>query len=119
MSLKIEQAFGYEEGFLLTLQVFYEIAAYKNRMASDSVSGASAICRSLFWDTDFDTINWGRYKRAVIARVIERGNEAEKLEIARFYKIDPVMLDSYKPNNEYRIDAKETAVNKPGIEFAD
>ena len=29
MSLKIEQAFGYEEVFVLTLQAFYEIAAYK------------------------------------------------------------------------------------------
>lgn len=103
MSLKIEQAFGYEEGFLLTLQAFYEIAAYKNRMASESVSGAPIIRRSLFWDTDFDSIDWGGYKRAVIARVMERGNEAEKLEIARFYKIDPATLDSYKPDNAYRI----------------
>lgn len=103
MALKIEQAFGYEEGFLLTLQAFYEIAAYKNRMASDSVSGTPAIRRSLFWDTDFDTIDWGRHKRAVIGRVLERGNEAEKREIARFYGIDPATLNSFKPKNAYRI----------------
>ena len=103
MSLKIEKAFGYEEGFLLTLQAFYEIATCKNRMASGSVSGVPAIRQSLFWDTDFNTIDWGRHKRAVIARVMERGNEAEKKEIARFYKIDPAMLDKYKSGNEYRI----------------
>ena len=97
------RSFGYEEGFLLTLQAFYEIAAHKNRMASDSVSGTPAIRRSLFWDTDFDTINWGRHKRAVIGRVLERGNEAEKREIARFYGIDPATLDSFKPKNAYRI----------------
>lgn len=103
MSLKIEQVFGYEEGFLLTLQAFYEIAAYKKRMASDSVSGTPAIRRSLFWDTDFDTMDWGRYKQAVIGRVWERGNEEEKREIARFYGIDMKTLNSYKPNNTYRL----------------
>lgn len=103
MALRIEQAFGYEEGFLLMLQAFHEIAVYKNRVASDSVSGTPAIRRSLFWDTDFDAINWGRYKQAVIGRVLERGNENEKQEIARFYGIDPAMLESYKPNNAYRI----------------
>ncbi len=103
MSLKIEQAFGYEDGFLLRLQAFTETATYKNRMASGSVSGVPAIRQSLFWDTDFNTIDWGRHKRAVIARVLERGNEAEKKEIARFYKIDPAMLDKYKSGNEYRI----------------
>lgn len=106
MALKIEQAFGYEEGFLLTLQAFHEIAAYKNRMASDSVDGVPDIRRSLFWDTDFDRIDWGRYKSAVIARVSERGNDAEKAEIARFYGIDPATLDSYKPNNAYRINTQ-------------
>lgn len=30
MALKIELAFGYEEGFLLLLQTYYEIAEYKN-----------------------------------------------------------------------------------------
>lgn len=62
MALKIEQALGYEEGFLLTLQAFYEIAEYKNRMADASVSGVPVIRRMLFWDVDFDKIQWGRSK---------------------------------------------------------
>ena len=106
MALKIEQAFGYEEGFLLTLQAFHEIAAYKNRMASDSVKGIPHIRRSLFWDTEFDKINWGRYKDTVIARVLERGNDAEKTEIARFYGIDLSNLESYRPRNSYRINTQ-------------
>lgn len=106
MALKIEQAFGYEEGFLLTLQAFYEIAAYKNRMMSESVSGIPNIRRSLFWDTDFDEIDWGRYKNTVIARVLERGNDAEKLEIARFYGIDPGSIESFRPRNSYRINTQ-------------
>lgn len=108
MALKIEKAFGYEEGTLLTLQAFYEIASYKNRMASLSVSGVPNIRRSLFWDTDFDTLDWGRYRQAVLTRVAERGNDAEKQEIARFYGIDPATLDHYRSNNAYHIKATST-----------
>ncbi|MCM1170048.1 MAG: HigA family addiction module antitoxin [Bacteroides sp.] len=103
MSLKIEQAFNYEEGSLLVLQTFYDIAAYKNREASRSISGVPDIRRSLFWDTDFDTLDWGRYRQAVLARVAERGNEQEKQEIARFYGIDPKTVRQYKPANTYHI----------------
>ena len=63
LSLKIEQALGYKEGMLLTLQAYYDIAEFKNKLASESVKGIPAIRRSLFWDTDFDKIDWGRYER--------------------------------------------------------
>lgn len=39
MALKIEQSFGYEEGFLLLLQTYYEIAEYKNGQKSRAISG--------------------------------------------------------------------------------
>ncbi|MCM1555100.1 MAG: hypothetical protein NC048_06360 [Bacteroides sp.] len=89
MALKVEQAFGYEEGSLLVLQTFYEIATHKSRAASRSITGVPNIRPSLFWDTDFDTLDWGRYKQAILVRVAERGNEQEKQEIARFYGIVP------------------------------
>lgn len=107
MALKIEHAFGYDEGFLLTLQAFYEIAEYKIRMKSRSIDGVPAIRRSLFWDADFDSIDWGRYKDAVIARVAERGNDAEKAEIARFYGIPLSALDTIRPSNAYRINTTQ------------
>lgn len=107
MSLKIEQAFGYEEGFLLTLQAFHEISVYKDRKASASVSGAPAIRRSLFWDTDFDRIDWGRYRQAVIDRVLERGNESEQQEIARFYGIASEPLAAYGKNPSRKINTEQ------------
>ncbi len=111
MALKIEKALGYEEGFLLTLQAYYEIAEYKNQMADASVSGVPAIRRMLFWDTDFDKIQWGRSKEYVIERVMERGDEAEKQEIARFYGMDRAALDRYMPDQSWRIPYKYR--NKP------
>ncbi|WPU93730.1 hypothetical protein SNE25_30900 [Mucilaginibacter sabulilitoris] len=50
----------------------------------------SKLRRILFWDTDFDKIDWQRQKNAVIRRVWERGNEDEKKEIQRFYGIDNI-----------------------------
>ena len=103
LSLKIEQALGYEDGFLYALQAYYLVIEFKNKELSRSVSGIPNIRKSLFWDVDFDSIDWGKYKKAVIQRVLERGNKAEKKEIARFYNIEVTELEGYKSNNDYRI----------------
>jgi addiction module HigA family antidote len=103
MAVRLENALGMEEGFLLTLQAYYDIAEYKHRQASKSVSGRPNIRRGLFWDTDFDKIDFGRHRSGVIQRVLERGSEAEKAEIARFYGMELSELDQFKPTNSYRI----------------
>ena len=105
LSIKIERALGYEEGFLLVLQAYFNVVEYKRKEASASVTGFPNIRKILFWDTDFDKIDWGRYRKAVIQRVLERGNEAEKEEIIRFYGIQPSEIDNYKPTNSYCIRA--------------
>lgn len=75
-------------------------------MADASVSGVPAIRRMLFWDVDFDKIQWGRSKEYVIERVMERGDETEKQEIARFYGMDRAALDRYMPDQSWRIPYK-------------
>lgn len=103
MAVKIEEYMGYEEGFLLILQAFHSIAVYRDRLASLSVSSHPDVRRSLFWDTDFDKIDWGKYKTSVIQRIIEKGNESEQAEIARFYNISLNDLKNFTPANSYRI----------------
>ena len=103
MALKIESALGFEEGFLLTLQIYHDIAEYKNVHNSNSVSGIPNVRRCLFWDTDFDKIDWGKYKECIINRVLERGNQEEIAEIARFYGMEIGMLESYKRPKTYSI----------------
>lgn len=102
MAVKIENALGYDEGFLLVLQSYYEINEYKLRLSAQ-MTQKPQIRKSLFWDSDFEKIDWIRQKRAVINRVLERGNQAEKEEIARFYNIPIEMLSHYKINNDYQI----------------
>jgi antitoxin HigA-1 len=86
LALKIEQALGLEEGYLMVLQALYDMKQEKLRQHSGSGTPELGKLRpGLFWDTDINTIDWLGQKRAVIERVIERGSEGEKAEIKRFY----------------------------------
>ena len=103
LSIKIDRALGYDEGFLLALQAYYNVAEYERKEISATLIGIPKIRKMLFWDTDFDKIDWGRYRKAVIQRVLERGNDSEKEEIVRFYGIQPSEIDDFRSTNSYRI----------------
>lgn len=84
LALKIENALGINEGYFMTLQVFYEIKEIKKRQ-SKSNPDLTKLRRVLFWDTRMENIDWDEQKISVIKRVFERGNDIEKNEITRFY----------------------------------
>ncbi len=100
-ALNIEKTLGYEEGFLLILQDFHNISVYKEQKSKEKYSHAPNIRKSLFWDSDFNKIDWERYKKAVINRVWERGNQSEMEEIARFYNIKIADVGSYISTSNY------------------
>lgn len=84
LALKIEQALGLEEGYFMIIQAYYEIEEEKKKIKQKRPA-ISKLRRVLFWDTNFDKIDWELQKEVVIKRVFERGNEEEKKEITRFY----------------------------------
>lgn len=84
LALKIEKALGFEEGYFMILQAFYDIEKEK-RKQNTAHPDFTKLRRVLFWDTKLEKINWEKQKNAVIKRVYERGNEIEKKEITRFY----------------------------------
>lgn len=83
LSLKIEEQLEIEEGFLMTLQVFYDIKEAKKD--STYKPDLSKLRKVTFWDTSFDKIDWKQNKVAVIKRIFSRGTEIEQEEIIRFY----------------------------------
>lgn len=85
LALKIEKALDLPEGFLMILQVYYEIKELKRKQQEGHHPDFSKLRPALFWDTDMNKIQWDTQRRAVIERVFERGNEDEKAEITRFY----------------------------------
>lgn len=88
LALKLEKELGIEEGYFMLLQAFYDIAEVKkkNGLRPDVSKFRSVV----FWDTKLETINWEKQYKAIIKRVMERGNAMEKAEITRFYGIDTV-----------------------------
>ena len=88
LSIKIENTSDLEQGFLMTLQVFYDIKQL--HLDSNYKPDFSKLREGLFWDTSFEKIDWKLMKRAVITRVFAYGNEVEQKEIIRFYGEDEV-----------------------------
>lgn len=85
LSLKIENALGFDEGYLMMLQLYYDIKEVKRKNSEYNKPDLSKLRPVLFWDTRIDKIDWQKHKRAVIERVFERGEEGEKAEVVRFY----------------------------------
>jgi addiction module HigA family antidote len=83
LSLKMEEKLELEEGFLMTLQVFYDIKEAKKD--SDYKPDFSKLRKGIFWDTDFDKIDWKLMKVSIVKRVFAYGNKTEQEEITRFY----------------------------------
>lgn len=105
-ALKIEREFGFDEGFLLVMQVYYDIEKDKQKTLSKTLDGFPNVRRILFWDTDFDSIDWAASKESVITRILERGNDAEKVEIARYYGISVDSLKDFAFTSSYKYNGK-------------
>lgn len=84
--LKIDDALGFEKGAFAFIQLQNRIDAIneKNRPV---YHGKPNIRKVVFWDCDFDNLDWSKYKEFIIKRVMEYGNSEEKNEIKNFYGI--------------------------------
>ena len=112
LSLRIEQALGLEEGFLMTLQVYYDIAEEKRRISESNRPDLTKFRPTLFWDTTLEKIDFTAHSRYVINRVFERGTKDEIKEIIRFYGretiLDSIKLDTNSPfDNSIKINIKK------------
>ena len=83
LSLKIEEKLNLDEGYLMSLQVFYDIK--QSKIDVNYKPDLSIFRKVTFWDTTIDKIDWKQMKIAVIKRVFSRGSNSEKDEILRFY----------------------------------
>ena len=93
LSLRIEKALELEEGFLMSLQIFYDIALEKQKTAINSRPDMSKFSPTLFGDTTIDNIDFTEHSKFVINRVFERGTESEIDEIIRFYGREKILSE--------------------------
>lgn len=89
LALKIEAALGFEEGYLMVLQVFFDIEEEKRKQRKKPPS-MKILRPVLFWDMQPENLDWQKQKKQIIKRVLELGNESEREEIIRYYGRDQV-----------------------------
>lgn len=46
--------------------------------------------KKIFWDTDYDKIDWSKHANAIIVRVLEHGSINDWNEIKRYYGHDKI-----------------------------
>lgn len=81
---KIGKQLKIKKNNLIWLQHQYELSRSKDKKET-RIPDLSVLRSALFWDTRIEAIKWEKQKKAIVKRVYERGNEAEKKEINRFY----------------------------------
>jgi plasmid maintenance system antidote protein VapI len=95
-SLKLEKALGVDyQCFFYQVQTNYEIFIATSRLSEQSQPDKSKYRKALFWDTNFDTLDWQGNSEWIIQRVFEYGNQSEIEETIRFYgkaKITDMLL---------------------------
>lgn len=91
LSLRIERALNLDEGILMILQVYYDIAQEKQRESKLRHPNLSIFRSILFWDTSLEKIDFQAHSQYIINRVFERGNDEEIKEILQFYGSDLII----------------------------
>ena len=100
-SLKLEKALGIDyQCFFYQLQTNYEIFLATKHLLEPLTPDKSKYRKALFWDTDFDTLDWQQNSEWIIQRVFEYGDESEIEETIQFYGKKRItnVLSSIKDN---------------------
>ncbi|MFT4169416.1 MAG: hypothetical protein QM653_09900 [Dysgonomonas sp.] len=116
LSLKMDKALeAPQQGYFMLLQTYFDLAEAQKELNRNIHPDLSKIRKVIFWDTDFDLIDWIRNKQFVIERVYHRGNETEMEEMIRFYgkdEVDKVVGQSKQITLTREINRKDSNENK-------
>jgi len=84
LSIKLSKRFNVDEDYFMLLQASFDV---KKTAESEmkNTPNINNIRKVIFWDTTIDKIDWNKNKRAIIKRILERGNKTEINEIISFY----------------------------------
>ncbi len=85
LSIKLGEAFKIDPDYFAILQACFDVKKESAKGDIQVTYSGNKIRKALFWDTDFDRLDWNSNKNAIIKRVFERGNESEVNEIVSLY----------------------------------
>lgn len=108
LSIKLGKELGVEQDYFMILQAIYDVAKIQAGIRKQASPNLANIRKIIFWDTDFEKIDWSKNRSAIIKRIFERGNDTEINEIIGFYgretikeeikNIDSSFLPSFSEN---------------------
>lgn len=81
LSMKLDDAFGFDKGTFWILQAYYEAEEYK----IPQMAKLPPIRKVVFWDIDMSKLDPVKNKAFIINRVNERGSKEEKQMIKEYY----------------------------------
>jgi len=108
LSIKLSEQFNVDSDYFMLLQSSYDVKRVLN-LKIQPKPNLNKIRRVIFWDTTFDKIDWQKNKKAVILRILERGNTKEINEIINFYgkedvrKVVKSIKNSFLPTFEINV----------------
>lgn len=99
LSIKLGRNFNVDEDYFMLLQAAYDVK--EAIIPETKTPDLSKIRRILFWDTEYEKIDWLRQKKAIIKRVFERGDDIEINEIISFYGRETIMQELKGVKNDF------------------
>jgi addiction module HigA family antidote len=112
LSIKLSKQLDVSEDYFMHLQASFDVQRELEQIQSDkSTPDLKQIRKILFWDTDFNQLDWQQYKSSIIKRIFERGNDSEIREIITFYGRPTVNRVIQLAKNDFLPSFKEN-VNK-------
>lgn len=100
ISIKLANHFNIEKDYFMLLQASYDVKIVASSQPKRQPN-LKNIRKVLFWDTTFDKIDWDRNKKAVIKRILERGNKTEINELISFYGKKTISNEIQTIKNSY------------------
>jgi len=85
LSIKLSKKFNVAQDYFMLLQASYDVNIVAAKISARHRTNLDKFRTALFWDTDMNQIDWEKQKRAIIKRVLERGNSQEITELIEFY----------------------------------
>ncbi len=99
LSIKIGKKLGIDDDYFMILQAIYEVK--EATKAIPFTPNLEHIRKVLFWDTNFEELDWNKNRKAIIKRIFERGNDLEIKEIISFYGKDTIRKELEKVTNDF------------------
>lgn len=90
LSYKLDLAFRFPPETLYVLQAYHEMDVYQRQRIIDYPMTPPNVRRAVFWDVDFDKMDWIRYQKFALDRVFGYGTAEDKKEILRYYSLEHI-----------------------------